>query len=101
MLERCPRRDWSRFPRAEGGLLNVGGEVQSGVGGDVLRRRRWRRQPRGRLGRYGRAECRRFVRVRGRVCVLWGQWGGQVVWHFVVAVRVGLSVIIESIVMTR
>ena len=80
--------------------MNVGGEVESRVGGDVLRRRR--RRPRGRLGRYGRAEGRRFVRVRGRVCgVLWGQWGGQVVWHFVVAVRVGFSVIVESIVMTR
>ena len=109
-LELGPR-NWHRVPVSNGGLLNVGGEVQSGIRGlargrGVVRRRGSRRGGRPTVGRlHGRAECLRFGLVRrlgrcpGPVGIVWGQWRGEI-WHFGVTVGIGFSVV-ESIVTVR
>ena len=96
---------------SEGGLLSVGGEVQSGIRGlargrGVVRRRGSRRGGRPTVGRLnGRAKCLRFGLVRrlgrgpGPVGIVWGQWRGEI-WHFGVTVGIGFSVV-ESIVTVR
>ena len=97
-LELGPR-NWHRVPVSNGGLLNVGGEVQSGIRGrrGVIRRRGRRRGRPAVGGLHGRAERRRFglVRRKGRgwgpVSIVRRQWRGEI-WHFGVAVRIGLSV---------